>query len=283
MLLPMDALAPSYLKYKEKLETLMRLRTEAPEPFKVNTDHFASMSWVFPYLYHTALVERTLTQVGSPAPRILDWGAFLGQVTWLLQDRFEIDAYNPAKDELIDYWHDKLGIARRLFADQSDLGTCKISCASGSYDAVICSGVLEHTFEFGVQDLDALKEIQRVLRDDGHLFIWHLPCKNSREERQAQKPGVWRHILAYELDEILVKLSLAGFAVVGVEKTGLAFRGLLTALGWLFGVPKVWALDLWLSRTRMFGPQAHDFTIVCRKVAGFPHKPISMNYTVFVP
>jgi len=282
MLVPMEALAPSYAKYKEKLETLMRLRAEAPEQFRVATDHFASMSWVFPYLYHTALVERTLANASSP-PRILDWGAFLGQVTWLLQDRFEIDAYNPGSDDLIDYWHGKLGIARRLFADKNDLATGRISCSSGSYDAVICSGVLEHTFEFGVQDLDALKEIHRVLRDDGHLFIWHLPCKNSREERRARKPGEWRHILSYELDDILVKLSLAGFQVVGVEKTGLAFGTLLAALGWLFGVPRVWALDLWLARTRLFGPEAHDFTIVCRKPAGFPLKPIAMNYTVFVP
>jgi SAM-dependent methyltransferase len=283
MLLPMEALAPSYTRYKDKLETLMRLRREAPEPFRVATDHFASMSWVFPYLYHTALVEKTLAQAGSRAPRILDWGAFLGQVTWLLQDRFEIDAYNPGHDDLIDYWHGKFGIKRRLAANESDLTTGKISCASGSYDAVICSGVLEHTFEFGVQDLDALKEIHRVLRDDGHLFIWHLPCKNSREERKAQRPGVWRHILSYELDEILVKLSLAGFEVIGVEKTNLAFAPLLGALGWLFGVPRVWALDLWLSKTRLFGPEAHDFTFVCRKPAGFPRKPIAMNYTVFVP
>jgi hypothetical protein len=81
----------------------------------------------------------------------------------------------------------------------------------------------------------------------------------------------------------LVKLSLAGFQVLGVEKTGLAFGTLLGALGWLLGVPRVWSLDLWLARTRFFGPEAHDFTIVCKKPAGFPHKPISMNYTVFVP
>jgi SAM-dependent methyltransferase len=283
MLLSMDDLVPAYAKYKGKLETLMRLRTEAPPEFRVATDHFASMSWVFPYLYHTALVERTLAKTATASPRILDWGAFLGQVTYLLQDRFDIDAYNPGRDALIDYWHQKLEVSRRFFADKNDLSTGKISCASGSYDAVICSGVLEHTFEFGVQDLDALKEIHRVLRDDGHLFIWHLPCKNSREERRAQKPGVWRHILSYELDDILVKLSLAGFEVVGVEKTGLAFGTLLSALGWLLGVPRVWALDLWLSRSRWLGPEAHDFTIVCRKPAGFPEKPIAMNYTVFVP
>jgi SAM-dependent methyltransferase len=283
MLVPMEGLVPSYEKYKEKLVTLMRLRAEAPQAFQAATDHFTSMSWVFPYLYHTALVEQTLRQSGAASPRILDWGAFLGQVTWLLQDRFEVDAYNPAQDDLIDYWHRQLGITRRVFADKGDLETGKISCASGSYDAVICSGVLEHTFEFGVQDLDALREIHRVLRDDGHLFIWHLPCKNSREERRARRPGEWRHILSYELDEILVKLSLAGFQVLGVEKTGLAFGTLLGALGWLLGVPRVWSLDLWLARTRFLGPEAHDFTIVCKKPPGFPHKPISMNYTVFVP
>jgi len=87
----------------------------------------------------------------------------------------------------------------------------------------------------------------------------------------------------YDKDVEVLGDVTAGFEVLAVEKTGLAFGTLLGALGWLFGVPRVWALDLWLSRTRLLGPEAHDFTIVCRKPAGFPLKPIAMNYTVFVP
>jgi SAM-dependent methyltransferase len=283
MLVPLDDLAVSYTKHKAKLETLLRLRADAPAEFRVATEHFASMSWVFPYLYHTALVEQTLAKAGLASPRVLDWGAFLGQVTYLLKDRFEVDAYNPVRDDLIDYWHRKLDVSRRLFADKGDLVSGRISCESSSYDAVICSGVLEHTFEFGVEDLEALREIHRVLREGGHLFIWHLPVKNSRDERRSRRPGEWRHILSYELDEILVKLSLAGFEVLAVEKTALAFAGLLRVFGWAFSVPRVWALDLWLARSRMFGPEAHDFTIVCRKHPGFPLKPISMNYSLYVP
>src|SRR5258708_8185077 len=182
-----------------------------------------------------------------------------------------------------DCWHHKLDETRRRFAEQSDLLSGRISCDSGSYDAVICSGVLEHTFEFGVEDLQALREIHRVLRDDGYLFIWHLPVANSYEERRARRPGEWRHILAYELDEMLVKLSLAGFEVVGVEKTGLVFGVLVRLLGWLFSIPRLWAWEMWLASTRLLGPEAHDFTFVCRKQAGFPLKPTANNYTVFVP
>src|SRR5262249_24212279 len=159
------------------------------------------------------------------------------------------------------------------FASSGDLETGRISCESSSYDAVVCSGVLEHTFEFGMEDVQALREIHRVLRDDGYLFIWHLPCAGSSEERRARRPGAWRHILSYELDEILVKLSLAGFDVLAVEKTGLAFAGLVRFFGWLFSIPRLWALDMWLSGTRLLGPRAHDFTLVCRKVPGFPRKP----------
>ena len=35
------------------------------------------MSWVFPYLYHTALVEKTLARAGGAPSKVLDWGAFL--------------------------------------------------------------------------------------------------------------------------------------------------------------------------------------------------------------
>jgi SAM-dependent methyltransferase len=281
MLVPPDEVIAAYAKHRDKLETLKRLRAEAPAEFRVATEHFASTKMLFPYAYHAALVERTLGQAASA--KVLDWGAFLGQVTYLLQERFEVDAYNPARSDLIDFWHERLSVTRRIFARESDLLSGKISCESSSYDAVICSGVLEHTFEFGVEDLQALREMHRVLRDDGYLFIWHLPCKNSCEERQARRPGEWRHILSYELDEVLVKLSLAGFQVLGIEKTNLAFGALLGALGWLFSVPRLWSWEMWLASTRWLGPQAHDFTIVCRKQAGFPLQPAAGNYTIYVP
>lgn len=283
MLVPLEALAPYYDEHKSKLEKIMRARIDAPAEFRAGTEHFASMAMVFPYLYHAALVERTLAQSGLASPRILDWGAFLGQVTYLLADRMEIDAYNPARSDLIDYWHGVFGVSRRLFTEAVDLRSGRVSCPSGSYDAIVCSGVLEHTFEFGVEDVTALRELNRVLRDGGYLFIWHLPCANSYEERRARRPGEWRHILAYGLDEILVKLSLTGYEIVGIEKTGLVFSKLLSLLGWSMSTPRLWALEMWLAGTRLLGPEAHDFTIVCRKQSGFPEKPAASNYSVYVP
>ena len=47
MLVPLDDVAASYGKYKEKLDKILRMRAEAPPEFRVATEHFASMSWVF--------------------------------------------------------------------------------------------------------------------------------------------------------------------------------------------------------------------------------------------
>jgi SAM-dependent methyltransferase len=283
MLVPLRELAAYYDAHKGKLDAIMRARVEAPVDFRLTTEHFASMATVFPYLYHAALVERTLAKGGVADPLILDWGAYLGQVTYMLKDKYAVDAYNPVRNDLIDYWHRQFGVTRSLFGEKSDLREGKVSLPANTYDAVICSGVLEHTFEFGMEDVRALRELHRVLKDDGYLFIWHLPCANSWEERQSRRPGAWRHILAYELDEILVKLSLTGYRIVGIEKNNLIFGALVALLGWAASIPRIWAFETWLASTRLFGPQTHDFTIVCRKEPGFPEKPAANNYTFFVP
>jgi SAM-dependent methyltransferase len=283
MLVPLEELAAYFDEHKGKLDAILRARVDAPAEFRLTTEHFKSMTTVFPYLYHAALVERTLTKSGVTDPLILDWGAYLGQVTYLLKDKHTVDAYNPVRNDLIDYWHGKFGVTRSLFGEKSDLHERKISCPANTYDAVICSGVLEHTFEYGMDDVRALRELHRVLRDDGYLFIWHLPCANSWEERQSRRPGEWRHILAYELDEILVKLSLTGYRIVGIEKNNLMFGALVALLGLGMSIPRIWAFEMWLASTRILGPQALDFTIVCRKESGFPEKPAAGNYTFFVP
>ena len=72
MLVPLEALAAYYGEHEAKLRTILRARVEAPAEFRVSTEHFASTAMVFPYIYHAALVEKTLAGAGSSSPRILD-------------------------------------------------------------------------------------------------------------------------------------------------------------------------------------------------------------------
>lgn len=259
----------------DRLKNIINIYDSAPKKLQGNAGHLGSLITLFPYIYHTALVKKF-----SPdrKTKILDWGSFLGQVTYLLQDEYEVNAYNPINNEEIEYWQNKLKIKTRLF-DQG-LSRFKLEFKPNSFDAVISSGVLEHSFERGVTDIDALKNLNKILKPEGLLYIWNLPTKNALAEKIAIARQKWKHVVRYDLDEILVKLNLTGYEIVAIERSELLFYKLakifkIVPLSWL------WKLDYQLTQFFLFRPLAHHFTIVARKVANFPLKPTVSAYTAY--
>lgn len=91
-----------------------------------------------------------------------------------------------------------------------------------SYDAVLCSHVLEHV----PNDLGAMKEIRRLLRPNGHLLLqvpidWGSATTDEDfgivdpDERQARF-GQFDHVRLYGRD-IMAKLDAAEFSVEAVH------------------------------------------------------------------
>lgn len=111
------------------------------------------------------------------------------------------------------------------------------------------------------------------------MFIWHLPAKTAYAERLSEKKKRWRHILRYDLDDILVKLSIAGFSVMEMESE-LIFDKMAKVFP---NAPllKTWYMDLRLAKMPFLHSLAHHYTIVAEKVRDFPDEPCSHNYVVY--
>lgn len=279
MLIEYDELKKEFERNLPKLEKIIEIRENLPDEYRKNTEHLASVSALFSYVYHSALVKKYFSQRNMA--KILDWGSFLGQVTYLLQDDYDICAHNPRNSDIIDFWHDKLCIKNKVCENYENIGSsCNSVRQSSDYDAILSSGVLEHTFEFAVDDVEALKRINSLLKDSGKLFIWHLPAKMAFAERLSEKKKRWRHILRYDLSDILVKLSMTGFSVLEIERSELLFDK-LAILFPLKTMPTAWRLDLYLGKLPYLHSLTHHYTIVAEKVKNFPNEPCNHNYNVY--
>lgn len=197
----------------------------------------------------------------------------------LLQDEFNVTAQNPRKENDIEYWMQKLGIHNVQFG-KLNAGPESTVDDDTLFDGIISSGVLEHTFEYGQTDLEALRILHANLKDDGYLFIWNLPTKHSLSETYARMRKKWKHPVLYELDDILVKLTTAGFEVVAIERNEIFFSQ-LARLFPIIPLEVMWRFDHFLATNLLLKRFAHHFTIVAQKVAGFPQNPSRSLYTVY--
>lgn len=251
-----------------KLKNILSFQLTAPKEFKINTEHLSHLATLTPYVYYTSLVRQYL----KSDSQILDWGAYLGQVSYLLQDDFDIKSYNLFPNPEITYWHQKLNIKNPIFGNDID---------KYKYDAVISSGVLEHTFEFGETDIEALKKLYQILKPSGYLFIWNLPTTHALAEKIAMDKKSWKHILRYDLDDILVKLNLTGFDIVKIEHNELFFSKLAKIFK-MIPITTLWQIDQYLCQLSIFAKYSHHFTIVAKKVDNFPASPASSGYTTYI-
>ncbi len=78
--------------------------------------------------------------------------------------------------------------------------------ADKSFDAVVCYSVFPH---FG-DKLKTLKEINRLLREEGRLFICHTSSRQAINEIHQSIPDVCNHLFP-ENEDIQKMLSEAGF------------------------------------------------------------------------
>ncbi len=108
---------------------------------------------------------------------VLDWGCHHGPDSCLLRRAFgeqiDLHACDPSPEEAFPVFRD---FARPTFRQLTDL--VQLPYPNTKFDAVIGSGVLEHV----VMDYESLKEIQRILKPEGLLFISYLPYALSWSE-----------------------------------------------------------------------------------------------------
>jgi SAM-dependent methyltransferase len=135
---------------------------------------------------YEAIAER----IGADAPgRVLDWGCGFGQMTALLRGRgLNVEAFDFRPD-VPESGPRPLSRYPEITAHIETQDPVGLPYESGSFDAVLSCGVLEH-----VSDPDgSLDELRRVLRPGGTLYVYKLPNSRSYLEAIAKRLGLYYH------------------------------------------------------------------------------------------
>lgn len=191
------------------------------------------------FWYRTALPAR---------PRVLEWGAQHGPDGCLIRaaygeqaDLHACDFVPPGQYEVF------AGFASASYQQLTD--PVRLPHEADSFDAVIASGVLEHT----ARDYDSLGELYRVLRPGGALIITWLPNRLSVEEwyrRVVRKRDYHRRL--YGRGEITQLLKRSGFVPAVAEYQTYYRERWRGRLGWLGGLTGVLGpLDCFASCLRV--------------------------------
>ncbi|MCX6990531.1 MAG: class I SAM-dependent methyltransferase [Chlamydiae bacterium] len=175
------------------------------------------------YLIPCKLVAKYLTKMPRN-PQVLDWGCGDGHFSFfLLNQGCFVSAYSFGELGDIAGYFEKKFKNRFQFTRSVDLEPVLIPYESNSLDAVFSIGVLEHVREFQGDELGSLKEMYRILKPEGKIFIFHLPNKISWIEaitRIGIKIGLFRkhfHLYRYTMKDLEMLANAAGLRIVENE------------------------------------------------------------------
>lgn len=213
------------------------------------------------YLYYCSLVRFL---VPDQAALIIDWGGLYGHITKILQSMGYENIFNYLlhKTPHYPFFEEGLQIPTRWGVDPN-----RFSLESNSVDGFISSGVLEHVREDGIGNEEMiLREIHRVLKDRGLLFIWNLPAKLGTSELLAMLTGKWHHQYRYWKKEVLQLLRRADFDLLYFDKHKFFPGSLLTFIEKKMDPLLLLKADNRLSHLFPFNLLARDFVLVARKL-----------------
>lgn len=173
-----------------------------------------------------------------PGGVVLDWGCYHAPDSCMLRawfgDRLRLHSCDMGARDRFRTFHD---FARTTYTELAD--EVELPYATNMFDAVIGSGVLEHT----AMDDESLRELRRVLKPGGVLILSYLPNRLSVKEwwRRVVR-GSGYHYRTYGLAEAQTLLKRRGLLPVeasyhsflwerAVASVGLSHRkGLVTLL-----------------------------------------------------
>jgi ubiquinone/menaquinone biosynthesis C-methylase UbiE len=215
---------------------------------------------------------RTLTHHVPRGSRVLDWGTGSGHFAFFLaRSGYRTSAFSLEEGPRIcaDLPGDRYEFTR------GDLDNpVALPYESGSFDAVVSVGVLEHVRETGGDEVASLREIRRVLRPGGTFLCFHFPNRFSWIEAATRTIGRWHHQYKYTASDIHSLTRAAGLDLLDVQRYALLPRnvwswGLPTWMGASFGVARVYdRVDDALGA--VFSPICQNYLFVARRGADAP-------------
>jgi len=219
----------------------------------------ALSSWLI-YVYYGRLISE---YVPDKKARIIDWGGLYGQVSKILEGLGYPNVFNYLLHHTPHY-----PFFQEAFALQTLWGRepNRLELDDSSVEVFISSGVLEHVREDGVGDERLiLREIYRVLKTGGLLFIWNLPARWGSSELLARVFNRWHHPYCFRKQEILDLLGSAGFHLLYWDKHKFLPGSMMEWLGQRIDPLRLLKGDDHLSHWFPFNVLARDYAVVAEK------------------
>lgn len=153
---------------------------------------------------------------------LLDWGCGYGQMTYLLKRRgFQVTSFDIGEPGTVS--SPDIPLCRELNVVRTTHPT-NLPFTDNSFDAVLSCGVLEHVDEFSQpgNERKSLREIARVLRPDGFLFIYQLPQQYAWQEAIGRRLRLgYAHPRRFTATEITKMLKQAGYSIERIRRANL--------------------------------------------------------------
>jgi SAM-dependent methyltransferase len=169
------------------------------------------------YLRQVAFLNAVLEDYeGLPAERIklLDWGCGKGQVSYLLQNRgFTVSSCDVVTKSDDSTFAQQIPIIETKGITVVPLQhSSEMPFGSQSFDCVVSFGVLEHV----ESDLASLREIRRILKPGGVLFVTFLPYFLSWTQALYRLGGGRYHDRLYGKRQLRSMAESCGFELASV-------------------------------------------------------------------
>lgn len=207
----------------------------------------------------------------SEENKILDFGAGGGYITYLLSYNNEVSAYEY-DGVWTDQEFDKNDYVTAFSFVQKTINeidnkikfnyykTLPLNEEGGVYDGIILYAVIEHIDS--VIENDVFRELRRLLKPEGFLYIAKLPRVFSYQEYIARRLKLGAHSNLFTKKKIRKLLEKYGFGIIKIEKNGLFFNHPNKITNLFF--PLTSRLEIILKHTPL-NFFSHDYRIIARK------------------
>jgi SAM-dependent methyltransferase len=146
--------------------------------------------------------------------KILDWGCGKGQISYLCKKRgMNITAcdisYDQKHGDSAFFLYTPIIEKQRIDVIAID-HPVKLPFEENNFDVILSFGVLEHV----QNDIESLKEINRVLKTKGLFFCFFLPYKYSWRQHLEHIKGYYYHDHLYTFKKVKELVNIAGLKIV---------------------------------------------------------------------
>jgi ubiquinone/menaquinone biosynthesis C-methylase UbiE len=205
--------SPDFRKKLDEIKSIMDLHFKEYQKYDIDSE-----------IYLSGLLDdlNIVFENTKKTDEILDLGCGKGHVSAMMSLYFKkvesIDVENASEEGSIfnakilgKGWHRKVWkeFEKKYSVRYRYYDGKKIPFEDGSFDVVVANAVIEH-----VDDVDVfLKEIKRVLKKEGKLFIFRCPQKYSLTENFAKIVGIGHHDVLYSKNELMGVLRRNHFSI----------------------------------------------------------------------